>query len=93
VIKYRAIDDRSSQTRVSNGTVDDGCWKTKLGGVRKKLCARETKQSSDWSNRRLRHEPAGPSGPERTFRTSVCLFTVLVVGWVREGRLRGPLPL
>jgi len=93
VIKSRAIDDRSSQTRISNGTVDDGCWKTKLGGVRKTLCARETDQTSDWSNRRLRHEPPGPSGPERTFRTSVCLFTVLVVGWVREGRLRGPLPL
>src|SRR5207253_219511 len=93
VIKYRAIDDRSSHTRVSNGTIDDGCWETKLGGVRKKRCAWEADQISDWSCGRLCHEPTGSSGPERTFRTSVCLFTVLVVGWVREGRLGYPLLL
>jgi len=39
VIKYRASDDRSSQTRISNGTVNDGCWETKLAAVRKKLRA------------------------------------------------------
>jgi len=60
VIKDRASHDRSSHTRISNGTVDDGCWGTRLGAGMKKLCARETDQTSDWSNRRLRHEQTGP---------------------------------
>jgi len=95
VIKDRAIDDRSSQIRISNGTVNDGCWETTLGAVRKKLCEEEAGQYKRFEQPEdFRHKPTGPSGPERPFRAIVGLFTVHVVGWVREGRLwRGPLLL
>ena len=44
VIKDRATEDTGSQSRVSHRTVDDGCWKTTLGAVRKRLYEGEVDQ-------------------------------------------------